>query len=421
MTDRLLSWLETANVLDTPFPLNNLPCGVFSDAKGGRRCGIAIGDSILDVPMLESMGQLRDMPDVFGRPSWNAFMACGPEVWRAFRARLIDLLSKEKGCPEQVMPALVPLKDAVLYMPFDVAEYTDFYASYDHSLNVGTILRGANDAIPENWLHIPMGYNGRASTVVVSGTPVQRPLGQIRTKGSDMPILAPSRRLDFELELGAVVGVPNGHGRPVTVAEADDMIFGYVLLNDWSARDIQAWEYRPLGPFQSKGFATTISPWIVTRDALAPARCAGPERRGPLLPYLNEPEPMYYDIKLSVSLCPAHESVATDIVHTNYRRMYYSLPQQLCHHAINGCAMRTGDLLGSGTISGPSREERGCMLELAWNGDEPIHLSNGVTRSFLEDGDVVNFRGAAYFESYQIGFGECKGQIMPTIEWSRFN
>jgi fumarylacetoacetase len=298
-------------------------------------------------------------------------------------------------------------------MPFAVAEYTDFYAGKNHAVNVGTMFRGAENALPPNWLSIPIGYNGRASSVVVSGTPVTRPWGQVKGPDEALPRLAPSARFDLELEMGAIVGQPS-QGM-VSVAEADEMIFGYVLLNDWSARDIQAWEYQPLGPFQAKATATTISPWIVMKAALEPFRVATPARERPLLPYLREPGPMLYDIGLTVSLAPGGKA-ETVIARTNYREMYYSAAQQLAHHTTSGCAMRVGDLLGSGTISGTAKDARGSLLELSWGGKEPLTLETGETRSFLQDGDTLVLRGAAQGAGYRIGFGDCAGQVLPAIE-----
>jgi fumarylacetoacetase len=277
---------------------------------------------------------------------------------------------------------------------------------------VGTMFRGAENALPPNWLHIPIGYNGRASSVVVSGTHITRPNGQTKAPDAEMPSFGPCKRLDIELEMGAIVGTSTELGQPISVAEADEMIFGYVLLNDWSARDIQAWEYQPLGPFQAKAFATSISPWIVTTAALEPFRTSTPEREKTLLPYLQEPKPMLFDIELGVTMQPAG-GTATTIAETNYNQMYYSAAQQLTHHASSGCAMSAGDLLGSGTISGPEKSQRGSLLELTWGGKEPMTLDTGETRTFIEDGDTLTLHGAAKGDGYQIGFGTCTGTILP--------
>jgi fumarylacetoacetase len=411
----LRSWVESANAQGCAFPLNNLPCGVFSIGRKDARCGIAIGNHVLDVRALEKAGllSLKGGP-YFKAPSWNALMAAGPAVWAALREKLTSILGSGSRKRRAVEPHLHPLARAALHMPFRVAEYTDFYAGRHHAFNVGTMFRGPENALPPNWLHIPIGYNGRASSVVVSGTPVTRPWGQIKGPNDAVPRFAPSQRFDIELEMGAIVGVPSAHGKPVTVAEADAMIFGYVLLNDWSARDIQAWEYQPLGPFQSKATATTISPWIVMKAALEPFRVASPAREVPLLPYLHEPGPMLYDIDLQVGLT-AGGGTETIISRTNSREMYYSAAQQLAHHTTSGCAMNTGDLLGSGTISGPTRESRGSLLELSWGGKEPIRLADGSERRFIEDHDTLTLRGQAAGDGYTIGFGECSGQVLPAL------
>ena len=298
-------------------------------------------------------------------------------------------------------------------LPFQVTEYTDFYAGRHHATNVGTMFRGAENALPPNWLHIPIGYNGRASSVVVSGTDVRRPWGQLKGPDFDAPIFAPSRRFDIELEMGAVVG--QSSDGPVSVDRADEMIFGYVLLNDWSARDIQAWEYQPLGPFQAKATATSISPWVVTKTALESFRVPTPEREVPLLPHLQDTGPMLYDIDLEVTLQSDGGSEET-ISRTNYREMYYSAAQQLAHHSTSGCPMRVGDLLGSGTISGPKRENRGSLLELSWGGKEPLDLKQGGSRNFIEDKDRLTLKGTARGDGFNIGFGDCTGQVLPAHE-----
>ncbi|PJI88420.1 fumarylacetoacetase [Sphingomonas koreensis] len=410
----LRSWVAAANAADTDFPLNNLPYGVFSDATRGPRCGVAIGDRILDMAALEAAGLLRlgDVP-LFAEPGWNTLMAQGPAVWGALRAQLIALLAEGAAERVAVEPHLVPMAGAQLHLPFRVAGYTDFYASRQHAFNVGTMFRGAENALPPNWLHIPIGYNGRASSVVVSGTDVRRPWGQVKGPEDAAPRFAPSARFDIELELGAIVGT--GSSDPLTVAEADAMIFGYVLLNDWSARDIQAWEYQPLGPFQGKATATTISPWIVTAAALEPFRAHGPAREKPLLPYLDEPGPMLYDIDLEVGLTP--EGGAESVIsRTSYREMYYSAAQQLAHHSTAGCRMEVGDLLGTGTISGPDKGSFGSLLELSWGGKEPLTLAGGAQRSFVEDGDTLILRGQCRGDGYRIGFGDCSGTVIPAFE-----
>jgi fumarylacetoacetase len=413
----MTSWVESANSADTDFPLNNLPYGVFSTNSLEARCGVAIGDMILDMAALEEAGilTLSEEP-VFDVPYWNDVMEMGPDTWDLLRARLMGMLNSDSAEQAQIAPHLVPLSDVILHMPMVVSEYTDFYAGRHHATNVGTMFRGAENALPPNWLHIPIGYNGRASTVVPSGTEIIRPNGQLKAPDADTPSFGPCQRLDIELEMGAIVGTSTDMGQPVGVAEADDMIFGYVILNDWSARDIQAWEYQPLGPFQAKAFATSISPWIVTKAALEPFRTSTPEREFELLPYLQEPGPMLYDIDLSVIIQPEGGTQEV-LARTNYNEMYYSAAQQLAHHASSGCAMNSGDLLGSGTISGKEKSERGSLLELSWGGKEPITLADGSTRSFLKDGDTMILTGHAQGDGYRIGFGACAGKIAPAVKF----
>ncbi len=409
MTSLLRSWVESANAPDTDFPLNNLPYGVFSADGGQPHCGVAIGDMILDLHGLEA-GNYLDFSGALKSGAWNAFMALGEPEWTRLRNILTGLLAEGAEAADDLRHRLVPQSQARMHLPFRVTEYTDFYAGRHHATNVGTMFRGPENALPPNWLHMPIGYNGRASSVVVSGTDIVRPHGQLKGPNDAAPRWAPSARFDVELEMGAIVGQPSEG--PVSVAEADAMLFGYVLLNDWSARDIQAWEYQPLGPFQAKATATSISPWIVTKAALEPFRVSTPAREVPLLPYLEEPGPMLYDIALEIGLTPpgGRETV---IARTNYREMYYSAAQQLAHHSSSGCPMRVGDLLGSGTISGPDPEARGSLLELSWGGKEPITLQSGETRSFVEDGDRLVLRGAARADGYRIGFGACSGVVVP--------
>ncbi len=420
---RLTSWIESANSATHPFPLNNLPYGVFSRDGGDPVCGVAIGDMVLDLSVLEAENLIPTTPDgrVFNLPFLNEFMELGQAAWAELRSRLTDLLvaggdGALAGNPDLIARALVPAEDVTMHLPFVVAEYTDFYASKQHAINVGTMFRGAENALPPNWLHIPIGYNGRASSVVVSGTDLHRPLGQLKPPTADVPHFGPSRRMDIELELGAVVGTGSILGEPITTAEADEMIFGYVLLNDWSSRDIQAWEYQPLGPFQGKAFGTSISPWVVTKAALEPFRCETPPREKELLPYLHESKPGLYDIELEVTMQPEGADRPTTICRTNYNRMYYSAAQQLTHHAVGGCEMTTGDLLGSGTISGPDKSEFGSLLEKCWGGKEPFTLDTGEERTFIEDYDRLTLKGRAKGDDYTIGFGECTGRILPAVQ-----
>jgi fumarylacetoacetase len=401
------------------FPIQNLPYGVFSTvALPAPRVGVAIGDHVLDLWELEQDCRLDVGPlGVFSAASLNPFMALGPKVWARTRLRISDLLrhdNEELRENEKLRQrALVPMADAKLHMPIAVAGYTDFYSSKEHATNVGVMFRGKDNALQPNWLHMPIGYNGRASTVVVSGTRVRRPRGQLKPATAEFPSFGVCKRLDFELEMGAVVGQASSMGEMLTEAQAAEMIFGFVLLNDWSARDIQHWEYVPLGPFQGKAFATSISPWVVTSAALEPFRRHGPAQIPQALPYLQQAQPNNYDLELEVGLRAASTNKPVRICHTNFKYMYWSSVQQLVHHASSGCAMNIGDLLGSGTISGPEKTQRGSLLEISWNGTEPIELAEGVTRTFLEDGDSLVMRGWCQGDGYRVGFGEVEGTILP--------
>ena len=402
------------------FPIQNLPYGVFSAKDGlAPRVGVAIGDYVLDVWQLAQDCRIDVVePAVFAAPQLNPFMALGPTVWSRTRARLSELLRHDhpelRDNEKLRQRALVPMADVKLHLPIAVSGYTDFYSSKEHATNVGVMFRGKDNALQPNWLHMPIGYNGRASTVVVSGTQVRRPRGQLKPPNAELPSFGPCKRLDFELEMGVVVGQPSAMGEMLTEQQAEEMIFGFVILNDWSARDIQQWEYVPLGPFQAKAFATSISPWIVTREALEPFRMHGPEQHPTPLPYLRQLQPNNYDVELDVALRAASMNEAVSICRTNFKYMYWSSVQQLVHHASSGCAMNVGDLLGSGTISGPDKHQRGSLLEISWNGTEPIVLAGGVKRTFLEDGDCLVMRGWCQGDGYRVGFGEVEGTIAPS-------
>ncbi|MCA1542401.1 fumarylacetoacetase [Bradyrhizobium sp. NBAIM32] len=399
------------------FPIQNLPYGVFS-TKDGRapRLGVAIGDYVLDLWELEQDGLISaGDPGTFAG-GLNALMHLGPKVWSKTRARISELLrhdNPELRDNEQLRSrAFVLMRDAKLHLPFAVSGYTDFYSSKEHATNVGVMFRGKDNALQPNWLHMPIAYNGRASTVVVSGTRVKRPRGQLKPPNVELPSFAPCKRLDFELEMGVVIGQPSPMGGMITESQAEEMIFGFVLLNDWSARDIQQWEYVPLGPFLAKAFATSISPWVVTREALEPFRLNGPEQQPVPLDYLKQTKPQNYDVALDVSLHAAGANAPASISRTNFKYMYWSSVQQLMHHASSGCAMNVGDLLGSGTISGPEKNQRGSLLEISWNGTEPVELPGGARRSFLEDGDSLVMRGWCQGNGYRVGFGEVEGTVL---------
>lgn len=411
----LRSWVASANSATTDFPLNNLPYGVFSTADIPEpHCGVAIGEQILDLFALEADGLLTlEGGPFFDVPFWNDFMAAGHAAWDALRAFLLENLAEGAAKADLLAGYLVAQADAQMHLPFLVSELTDFYGGRNHAINVGSMFRDPANALPPNWSHLPIGYNGRASSVVVSGTEIRRPWGQLKGPNDALPRFAPCERFDIELEIGAVVGLPTTHGQPVTVEEADALIFGYVLLNDWSARDIQTWEYQPLGPFQSKATATSISPWIVTKAALSDFRIHTPPHDTPLLPHLRETGPMIYDIDLEVLIQP--EGGAQSVIsRTNYDQMWYSAAQCLAHHTTSGCAMNTGDLLGSGTISGTTPDSRGSLLEISWGGKEPFAVDGG-TRSFINDNDTLTLRGTAKGDGFNIGFGDCVGKVLPAL------
>src|SRR3979490_1091785 len=412
----LRSFISVAATSD--FPIQNLPYGVFSAKDGlAPRVGVAIGDYVLDLWELEQDSRLDvGALGVFSNASLNPFMALGPTVWSRTRARISELLRHDhpelRDNDELRQRALVPMADVKLHLPIAGSGSTPFYSSKEHATNVGVMFRGKDNALQPNWLHMPIGYNGRASTVVVSGTKVRRPRGQLKPPNADVPSFGPCKRLDFELEMGVVIGQSSPMGEMLDEKRAADTIFGFVLLNDWSARDIQQWEYVPLGPFQAKAFATSIGPWIVTREALEPFRVHGPKQDPAPLPYLQQAKPNNYDLELDVGLRAAQMNEGLRICRTNFKYMYWSSVQQLVHHASSGCAMNVGDLLGSGTISGPDKHERGSLLEISWNGTEPIELPGGEKRTFLEDGDSLVMRGWVPGDGYRVGFGEVEGTIL---------
>jgi len=417
------SWIEAANDPSCDFSIQNLPFGVFSDArKAAPRAGVAIGDRIVDLAALQAAGLLHvpgaaASQDVFSRDTLNDFIALGRDAWRSVRIQLSSLLAREAATlrddPALREHALVRQVDATLYLPVQIPGYTDFYSSKEHATNVGSMFRDPKNALLPNWSEMPIGYNGRASSVVVSGTPVRRPNGQLKLPDQERPLFGACRKLDIELETGFIVGGGNALGEPIACAVAEDHIFGMVLLNDWSARDIQQWEYVPLGPFNAKTFATTISPWIVTLDALEPFRVSQPLQEPQPLAYLRHEGAHAFDIALEVTLRPKQAQQATTLSRTNFRHMYWTMAQQLAHHTVSGCNTRVGDLMGSGTISGPAEDSYGSLLELTWNGKNPLELREGGSRTFIEDGDELTLAGWCQGEGYRVGFGRCVGEILP--------
>ncbi len=402
------------------FPIQNLPFGIFSTRLSPElRVGVAIGEWVLDLAELEKIGLLSPgSQPVFNKPALNDFIELGQSVWRSTRAQISLLLRSDHPRLRDDLSlrgsALVPMHEAIMHLPITVAGYTDFYSSKEHATNVGSMFRDPANALLPNWLHLPVGYNGRASSVVVSGTEIRRPMGQVKPPSAELPLFAACAKLDFELETAFIVGANTALGEQVDVNDAEDLMFGMVLLNDWSARDIQQWEYVPLGPFNAKTFATSISPWVVTMEALEPFRVPGPKQEPEPLPYLRQKGDHSFDIQLAVELQTAENHQPTTICNTNYRAMYWSMAQQLAHHTISGCNLRVGDLMASGTISGTQPDSFGSLLELSWNGQRPVTLSDGQTkRSFLEDGDVVTLRGACVGEHYRCGFGTVSGRVLP--------
>ena len=400
------------------YGLDNLPFGIVSDARDGRkRAAVAFEDKVIDLDCLVHDGVL-DADSLLGATALNDFLGEGLATWRAVRARLQRLLGADATSDERAAVAKRTLpRDAVtVHLPVDVGDYVDFYSSIEHATNVGRIMRPGGDPLTPNYRYVPIGYHGRSSTVVVSGTPVRRPHGQRKAPDAAAPAFGPSALLDVEIEMGWIAGAANAHGAPVPADAVREHVFGYVLLNDWSARDIQAWEYQPLGPFLSKSFATSISPWIVTLDALEPFRVAEPVRDPEPLPYLCAHEPWAYDIELEMLLRTERMreggEAPTTIARTNFRGMYWTVAQQLAHMTSNGSRIRPGDLFGTGTISGTEQGTQGSFIELTRRGAQPLALPNGETRGFLEDGDTVTIRGRAVRGSARIGFGEVVGTII---------
>lgn len=422
----LTSFIDIA--ADSDFSIHNLPYGIFSDAKdatgnNNRRAGVAIGEQVLDLSILEAEGllSLAGGP-YFDQPTLNAFIDSGRDNWTKARSTIQTLLSADSDTlrdnKDLQAKALFKQADVTMHLPVHVPGFTDFYSSKEHATNVGTMFRDPKNALLANWTEMPVGYNGRASTVIVSGTDVIRPSGQLKPNADERPIFSPCKRLDFELETAFVVGRGNDIGQPIAVDTATDHIFGMVLLNDWSARDIQKWEYVPLGPFNAKTFASEVSPWIVTMDALAPFKTACPTQEPKPLAYLNEKDSNNsFDINLSVELLPENSDEATVVCETNFKYMYWSMAQQLTHHTITGCKVEVGDMMGSGTISGPTPDSYGSMLEIAWNATKPVTLKGGETRSFIEDGDTVIMKGYSEKDGIRVGFGEVRGKVLPALSF----
>ena len=415
-----ISWLHVDKNSD--FPIQNIPFGVFLTRDDIITIGTRIGDTAIDLGALHQLGYFDNIPlteDIFLQDTLNDFIADGRQTWRAVRNRIADIFDanndslRSKAAHKEVV--LFRLDEIEMQLPVHIGDYTDFYASKEHATNVGTMFRGAENALMPNWLHLPVGYHGRSSTIIPSGIPVHRPQGQTLPNGSENPVFGPSKLVDFELEMAFITTNANDIGEPIPIEDAESYIFGLVLFNDWSARDIQKWEYVPLGPFLSKNFASSISPWIVTLDALEPFRTSGPDQSPEPLPYLQFSGNRSFDIKLEAAIQPkdAQETVVT---RSNFKYLYWNMAQQLAHHSVNGCRINAGDMMGSGTISGPDPSSCGSMLELSWRGEKPVVLTNDQSRKFIEDYDTVIMRGYCENKGTRIGFGEVRSQLLPVFQ-----
>jgi fumarylacetoacetase len=413
----LTSWVEVAKNSD--FPIQNLPFGIFKTTQGKERVGVRIGDFVLDLKALFVLGYLENLPfelSDFDNNYLNSMMKKGKKGTRDLRNRISKLLDKNftdlQKNEHHVAQVLIPLEQTTMSMPVQIGDYTDFYSSREHATNVGTMFRDPANALLPNWLWIPVGYHGRASSVILSGQDIYRPKGQIKPNPDENPIYAPCRNLDFELETAFITFDGKALGDSISTNEAEDFIFGVCLFNDWSARDIQTWEYVPLGPFLSKNFASSISPWIITLDALQAYKCEGPTQVNHELSYLEFEGQKSYDINLQVFIQPENGEENL-ICSSNLKYMYWNMAQQLAHHTVNGCNVRCGDLMGSGTISGPTPDSYGSMLELAWKGTKPLKLSDGTERKFIQDNDSVIMRGYCEKDGVRIGFGEVRAKVLP--------
>lgn len=413
------SWIDVPQGSD--FPIQNIPFGVFLTKEDVITIGTRIGNSAIDMGALQQLGYFEGIEltdDMFMQDTLNDFISDGKKTWRLVRNRLAELFDvknpKLKTNKEHCDIVIFNMSDVEMLLPVQIGDYTDFYSSKEHATNVGKMFRDPENALLPNWLHIPVGYHGRSSTIVPSGIPVHRPMGQTLPNGHNTPVFGPSQAIDFELETAFITTDANIMGENIPVNETEDYIFGMVLLNDWSARDIQKWEYVPLGPFLAKNFASSISPWIVTMDALEPFKTKGPKQEPTPLPYLQQKGKHTYDINLEVYIEPENAE-AKLVSESNFKYMYWSMAQQLAHHTSNGCRVNSGDMMGSGTISGPTEDSFGSMLELTWGGKNPITMSDGTERKFINDNDTVTMKGFCQNSSVRIGFGEVSSKLLPTF------
>jgi fumarylacetoacetase len=397
---------------NSDFSIHNIPFGIFSTKDRSLRVGVAVGDHILDLAAVAELDVFDFNTAVLEKDTLNDFISLGKEITSRVRKKIQHWLKDDTSALAGKPELFVKQSDARMHMPIQIGDYTDFYSSIEHATNVGEMFRDPENALLPNWKHIPVGYHGRASSIIVSGQPIHRPKGQTLPKDAEAPVFGPTQRLDFELEMGFVCGKDTNLGESVSTAEAEDYIFGLVLFNDWSARDIQKWEYVPLGPFLAKNFASSISPWIVTLEALEPFRVAGPKQEPKVLPYLEYPGDKNYDINLEVGITP-DGSDETTVCHSNFKHMYWNMAQQLAHHTVNGCNINVGDVMASGTISGKDENSYGSMLELAWMGTKPVKMKDGSERKFIHDGDTVTLRGYAKNGDIRVGFGEVTTKVLP--------
>jgi fumarylacetoacetase len=408
---KLNTWVSIPNNSD--FSIHNLPFGVFSIGNSTKSLGIAIGAHIVDLHYWAEIGCFKDITsqnDVFAADTLNRFISLGKTVTNAIRNKVQEILCNPESPLKNDPRALVAQSEATMHLPVAIGDYTDFYSSIEHATNVGKMFRDPANALLPNWRHLPVGYHGRASSIVVSGTPIRRPHGQVLPKGEEIPVFQASARLDFELEMAFIIGKESALGDTISTTEAEDYIFGMVLFNDWSARDIQQWEYVPLGPFLGKNFGSSISPWVVTLEALAPFRVQGPAQEPQPLPYLQSAGMNNYDIALEVAIQP-EDALETIVSRSNFKYMYWNMAQQLAHHTVNGCNVRVGDMMASGTISGHTEDSYGSMLELSWMGTKPLKMADGSERTFIRNNDTVIMRGAAARGDVRVGFGEVSGKI----------
>ena len=410
------TWIEIPKNSD--FSIYNLPFGIFSTNKNSKRVGIAIGNNIIDLLACNELDIFKDLNinnNVFENNFLNDFINLGKNTTNKVREIIQQQLTDESSKIKMSSVVIIPMNEAEMHLPVRVGDYTDFYSSIEHATNIGSMFRDPSNPLLPNWRHLPVGYHGRASSIIVSGIDIFRPQGQVMPIDSDKPIFTSSKRIDFELEMGYIIGKQSSLGSSITTDDADNYIFGKVLFNDWSARDIQKWEYVPLGPFLGKSFASSISPWVVTIQALDNFRVAGPIQNPEVLDYLKFNGLKNYDINLSVSILPEKTNIETIVCKSNFKYMYWNMSQQIAHHTINGCNLNVGDMMASGTISGKSKDSYGSMLELSWGGKKNIELNDGSSRTFIEDYDSVIMRGYCEKDNIRVGFGEVKSKLLPSI------